>query len=315
MSRALYVVLAHDNAARVERLAQAILHSSPDAAVLVAWDDRGSVALPAPSDPRVEVFSHGRASDWGSWELVEATLDALRLAQTRHDPDIVTVVSGDDYPVKRLDLWEDEVLAGASWVGEAAPIAYRPRWGRRQGVGDDRWTRYGYRWFRAPWSRWASRAPEWWWRAQTAIALRVEPVFGVRMVTRGRGLHYGFRRLRSPFTEARPCYYGSQWFAVTRSSLRWLLEDLSEESTLRRVFHGTVIPDESAIVTALAWRSPIGAYPPVTHVKWDAAADRPIVWTEGDLSELLASGSPFCRKVSNPASDSLLDKLDRLSRR
>lgn len=311
MTRAVYVVLAHDDQEQTNRLAAAILRSSPEARVLVAWDGR-TRAAPGSLDPRTEVFVHGRRSDWGSWELVEATLDALRHARDRHDPDLTVLISASDYPVRRLCDWEDEAVAAASWVGDAAPLTYQPRWGRALGVGDDRLTRYSFRWRRALWSRWASRAPRWWWRVHAAVFLRVEPILGARMVTRGRGLHYGVRRIRSPFSLAHPCYFGSQWFAATRIVLNELLDDdFAPRSRLRQVYRHTVIPDESAIVTALAWRRPASDLPPVTHVRWDVAADQPVVWTLEDLPELRESGSPFCRKVDSVKSASLLDALDR----
>lgn len=313
MTEFVYVVLAHDRWEQTTRLAHAVLRSSPNARVLIALDGRSAGEPPVSHEPRVEILVHGRASDWGSWELVEATLDALRLARARYDPDMVVLISGSDYPVRRLGEWETEALRGGAWHGEAHPLVYRPRWGRRLGVGDDRLTRYAYHWVQAPWSRWASSAaPRWWWRAHEAAALRLEPLFGVRVVARGRGLHYGLRRALDRFDAAHPCYIGSQWFAASRHALAALLdEDFGPRGRLRRIYRHTVIPDESAIVTALAWRSPRSTLPPVTHVRWDAAADQPVVWTIDDLPELIESGSPFCRKVDPVLSASLLDELDR----
>lgn len=71
-----YVVLAHDPGPQTTRLVHAILRSSPAGRVLVALDGRGGAELSTSDDPRIEVLVHGYASDWGSWELVEATLEA-----------------------------------------------------------------------------------------------------------------------------------------------------------------------------------------------------------------------------------------------
>lgn len=307
-----YVVLAHDPGPQTTRLVHAILRSSPAGRVLVALDGRGDAELSISDDPRIEVLVHGYASDWGSWELVEATLEALRHARDRYDPDLVVLISGSDYPVIPLGDWEAAALAEDAWHGEAGVLAYRPRWGRQLGQGDDRLTRYTYRWFRPPWADWARRAPRWWWRVHAAVALRAEPIFSVRVVARGRGLHYGFRRARTPFGPAHACFIGSQWFAAPRRVLADLLdEELAAGGRLRRFYRRSVIPDESAIVTALEWRSPKSSMPPVTHVRWDVTADRPVVWTVEDLPEILQSGAPFCRKVDLVRSASLLEELDR----
>ncbi|MES2865888.1 MAG: hypothetical protein V4703_03910, partial [Actinomycetota bacterium] len=135
-------------------------------------------------------------------------------------PQLVALISGDDYPMRPLPEWEQEALVADSWIGQARALQYAPRWGRRRGEGDDRWTRYAYRWFRSPGNALHVRPPATvenaWVRVRTAVALRLEPVFSVRMVARGRGLHYGLRRLRSPFTDRRPCWFGAQWLAVRR---------------------------------------------------------------------------------------------------
>lgn len=311
-TRATYAVLSHEDPQQVQRLVGAILRSSPDASVVVACDAR-TVGPPEFDDTRVDVFAHGRRSDWGSWDLVEATLDAFTRARTVFDPELVVLVSGQDYPMRVLPDWEREALAADGWIGTAAPIEYRPRWGRKTGEGDDRLTRYTYRWFRAPWAEWARTAGPRWWRMNTAIALRLEPVFNVRVVPRGRGLHYGVRRFPRPFSADRPCYVGSQWLALRRNELDSLLDvDFAVGSRWRRVYRRTVIPDESALVTALSRRGPAAVLAGVTATNWDVVADRPLTRVLDDLPALLATGSPFCRKVDPVASATLMDELDRL---
>jgi hypothetical protein len=313
-ARTAYVVLTHQDWPQAKRLATAILASSPAARVVIAHDARRESFPSAVDDPRIDVFEHGRASDWGSWELVEATLDAFARARSRFDPQLVCLISGNDYPVRQLPAWEAGALAADGWIGTAEPLLYTPRWGRRRGEGDDRWTRYAYRWFRSPFARSGRKTARWWVRLRSAIVLRLEPLIGLRIVGRGRGLHYGVRRLPAPFPPGRPCYLGSQWLAVRRSELDRLLDrDFAAGSRLRRIYAHSIIPDESALVTALSSMQRPSTQPPVTHVRWDAARDQPITWTLENLGELRASGSPFCRKVDPIASGELLDELDRLA--
>lgn len=319
--RAAYVILTHGDWPQTQRLIRAIRSSSPEAFVLVAHDGRRVRFPQHVADPRVEILDHGLASDWGSWELVEATLVALERVRERVDPDLVCLISGQDYPVRPLAEWESEAVAAESWVGTAEALHYTPHWGTRRGEGQDALTRYTYRWFRSPASHFGSRLgggrfAAAWKRVRGAVALRLEPAFSVRVVTRGRGVFYGIRRIRTPFTADRPCYLGAQWVAVRRRELGWLLdEDLAARSPLRRLYRHTIIPDESALVTPLSWRaSPSASLAPVTLVTWDPALDQPTICTMDDLDRIVRSGSPFCRKVDPEQSATLMDELDRITR-
>jgi hypothetical protein len=310
-----YVVLTHKDWPQVERLVRAILTSSPEAFVLVAHDNRVTRFPDGVDDTRVEIFEHGLSTDWGSWELVEATIRAFERVRHQVDPALVVLISGQDYPVRRLVDWEAEVLAAEGWVGTAEEVRYTPYWGRRRGEGQDLLTRYTHRWFQTPFARRGMRL-----RGRTgrllrhirgAVALRTEPVLSVRIVSRGRGVFWGIRR-RTPFSPERPCYYGSQWVALRRSELDHLLDEaFAPGSRLRRFYRHTIIPDESAIVTPLSWRAEPADLPSVTRVVWDSVLDQPTVCTIDDLEELERSGSAFCRKVDPTASAALMDALDR----
>lgn len=313
--RTAYVVLTHADWPQTERLVRAIRRSSPGSYVLVWHDERMTQFPGAVEDPGVEICAHGLATDWGSWELVEATLLAFEHVRERVDPALVVLVSGQDYPVRRLAEWEAEAIASESWVGDAMPLRYTPRWGRRRGEGRDEYTRYTHRWFQTPFARLGIRlrgaAGDRLRQVRAALALRLEPVLSVRVVSRGRGVFWGVRR-RTPFSAEHPCHLGSQWLALPRPLLDRLLDkDLAPGSRLRRFYRRTIIPDESALVTPLSWRAKPAPLPPVTYALWDAEQDRPVTWSIDDLDALERSGSPFCRKLDPVTSADLLDELDR----
>ncbi len=313
-----YVVLTHRDWPQVKRLIGAILASSPAGRILVWHDNRQEDFPNTFNDPRVEIRLHGLKTDWGSWDLVAATLLAFTYARDRFAPDLVCLISGQDYPIRPLGPWEEEAMSADSWIGDAEALSYMPRWGRRLGEGRDEWTRYAYRWFQTPAAhagiRLRGRAERTWRRVRDAVSLRVEPAISLRVVSRGRGVHYGIRRLRSPFSAQRPCFYGSQWLAVRRPELDWLLTELRPTSRLRRAYESSIIPDESALVTALGWRARPSQLPPVSLVDWDPAQDQPTIRTLADLPKLIESGSPFCRKVDPVSSASLMDVLDTIVR-
>lgn len=308
-----YVILSHRGGEQLRRLVEAILDSSPGSQVFVAHDAR-RVAPPTFSDDRVHVRSHGLATDWGSWDLVLATLQAFAWARDVADPALVVLVSGQDYPAVHLEAWERRVVASGGWVGEAHPLTYRAHWGRQHGEGDDDLTRYTYRWYPVRPTGLARHVPATavarFAHYRIALAHALEPAVGLRFVARGRGTHVGIRRLRTPFTPQEPCVKGSQWVAITRDLLDHLLAETNEGSPWRRYFRRTVIPDE-ALIPTLLWRlrRPMEGGP-VTYVEWSAALDAPRTLTLEDLPTIRASGAAFCRKVDPVASSALLDALD-----
>lgn len=313
-----YVVLSHRNPEQVARLVRRILELSPDAAVLVRHDARTSPA-PVVAAPRVRVESHTDTPDWGSWDLLQASLDALRRAVQLFDPQLLVLVSGQDHPCRQLDRWEREIAAaGGGWVcAYLHPLRYRPRWGRAYGSGDDTLTRYVYRWYPLPGGRWLHRSG-----SRTAGVLRgllvrlghhLEPVLAVRTVTRGRGYHVGLRALRTPFGPGSPCQMGSQWLATDRRGLDEIERALAGDRVLRRTYRRAVIPDESCFQTVLARTRPPLPGLAVSHVVWEAERDAPRTLTLADLDGVLASGAAFCRKVEPGVSDALVAELDRLA--
>ncbi|GAB3880244.1 core-2/I-branching beta-1,6-N-acetylglucosaminyltransferase family protein [Terrabacter terrigena] len=305
---AAYVVLSHTEPEQVTRLVEAVLASSPAASVLVTHDARRHPA-PVIGDERVRVVSHGRPTDWGSWELVEVTLEAMRAARDAVDPDLVVLVSGQCYPVRPLAAWEDELRAAGGWQGTARPLDYTPAWGARYGRGDDELTRYTYAWFRTRPLDGPVRRDTSLGRVARALAHRVEPVAALRLVDRGRGVHVGVRR-RMPAPAAR-IHLGSQWLAVDRQRLELVLQGLAPGAALRSVYERSVIADESALQTVLANAAPPAVARPVSYSVWLPEADTTRTFTLDDLAEIRASGSPFCRKVHSERSATLMDALDR----
>ena len=223
--------------------------------------------LPAPSfiDERVQVWTHQLATDWGSWELVEASLGGFRRARDAIDPDLVVLVSGQCHPAVDLAAWEREVLASGGWQGQSRSVTYCPRWGGAYGVGDQTMTRYSYRW----WPRRCS-TPCCGVRGASpvdcgAIAHCTEPLFSLRNVERGRGAYVGLRRARSPFTVDAPCQVGSQWLALDRTGVDQVLTELAPGAALEQVYRHTIIPDESALQTVLARHHPPAIARTVSH--------------------------------------------------
>ncbi|WP_020144756.1 hypothetical protein [Terracoccus sp. 273MFTsu3.1] len=305
-----YVVLSHTEADQVTRLVHAILRSSPEASVFVTHDARRTPA-PVIDDDRVHVRSHGRPTDWGSWDLVEVTLEAMREARDTVDPDLLVLVSGQCYPVRPLAAWEDELVAAGGWQGTARELAYAPAWGSRHGAGDDERTRYTHRWYPVGALDGTLRSGRLPGRALWALAHRTEPLLSLRLVARGRGAHVGIRGRMPSGPSA--IHLGSQWLAVDREHLDLVLRELEDGTPLRRLYERSVIPDESALQTVLARHRPPTVASPVSYSVWVPEDDATRTFELGDLDAIRASGSPFCRKVHTVRSAELMDALDRVN--
>lgn len=315
--RAAYVVLSHRYTDQVSQLVDATIRLSPSSGVLVYHDAR---ACPPPvlDHPNVRVVAHRTAADWGSWELVESTIAAMGIAVRTFDPEMLVLVSGQDHPTRNLAHWERDFFAtGGGWIGEAHHLVYKPRWGKPYGVGDDDLTRYIYRWYRVPGSRWLGRS-EW----APAVAARsllmkvghyAEPAVSVRNAARGRGIHLGLRAIRGPLGRRRPCYKGSQWLAIERSHWDEMLHRHHYDVELRAAYRRSIIPDESYLQTILMSLGPPQTGPPLTYVDWRVAEDAPKSLSLEDLNRVLDSGSPFCRKIEPGISDALVERLDALA--
>jgi hypothetical protein len=312
-----YLVLSHCDVAQVQRLAQEIVRRSADARVLIAHDDR-AVAPPVVRHPRVRVWVHGAETNWGSWELVQVTIDGLRRLREWTDPDMVALASGQDYVCGDLSRWESVFLeGGGGWVGSAVPLEYTPRWGRHRGIGNDHWNRYHYRWVDLP--AVIDRVPivalrQLLVRARESFFLRVEPILAYRVVRRAGRRVVGIRS-RASWTGERPVYKGQQMLAVDRRLLDRLLEALQSRRDIVRHYRRSVIPDESLLQTLLSWEQAPRPDMLLTYIGWDTETDGGRYLHLGDLDAVVASGAALCRKVSTAQSGVLCDALDRRWRR
>lgn len=314
--RCVYVVLTHGLPKQAGRLISAIRRLSPQSGLVVVHDSRGGPPPKAPAQSSV-ILEHGLNSDWGSWELVEATLMGLQQARARFHAQMYVVLSGQDYPTVDLDAWEAGFVEAGGWQGFAEPVAYRPRWGRPHGDGNDNYTRFHYTWFRLPGGKKLGESESFWARNSRWLLWRLahylEPALDVRHVARGRGLHVGVRSWFGPLARSVPLALGSQWLAMDSKALDAVLDRHSTDQRLRRQFQRSIIPDEGYIQTLLHSESTLRSGPALMYVRWNPELDRPETLVDSDLDVILASGSPFCRKLEPGVSDRLMSLLDQRS--
>lgn len=308
-----YLVFCHRQPELVVRLARAVTGFSPAAEVVVRHDRPGlfdGVELP----PRTRELVSTTTITWGSWAMVAAQLEALEWVDRHVDPDWTVLVSGQDYPVRDLGAWEDEVVASGvdAWVA-ARPLDPTRRESRTMEREDWLTRRYTYRWrplprtrperwahpvvrrvARAAWYRWGSRLQVGW---------------AVNEMPRGLPWMVG-RRLPAPVRSARSPWYGEQWMALDRAAAAAVVETDARDRAVRQRFERSLIPDESYFQTVVC------SDPTLT------VADRSLSWkhftgfdphprevTVDDVETARTAGRPFVRKVDLSA-PAVLDRLD-----
>ena len=140
-----YIVISHRNPEQVLRLVRTLRAGNPDAPLVIHHDDRQAQldtrALDALAD--VQLVRPPSAVAWGWASQLDVLLRCLAWALERIAFDWLTVLSGQDYPIRPLAEIERDLLDSAyDGYVEGAMVA-PPRWTR--GELDEFSSRYFYR--------------------------------------------------------------------------------------------------------------------------------------------------------------------------
>ena len=288
MVRIAYCLLVHKNPDQVKRLLQAIRHPGDRYYVNVFRARRRSARVPWEAaftecrDMSVEV-AYRYSSGWGNFNLVAATLDAMRFFQ-RTEYDLFVNLSGQCYPIKPAEGIRMPHEGGArthmeyeGYPSEAFTHGIDPISGRSYRKSElERFTHWNYR-----------------------IALRE---FGVvlKVPRWHKRLPEGLRPFR-----------GSQWFYMKREHVNYVLEYLDRHPAVVRFFRRSSVPDDVFFQTVLL-NSP--HFSEVTN-SWTRyvvfSGGRPKILTIDDLPQLLAAPYDYARKFDLTVDPAVFDELDR----
>jgi hypothetical protein len=224
--------------------------------------------------PRVSV-------EWGEWSVVKATLNCLEeIDKAGWEPDYVYLLSGLDYPIRprsHLEAFLSRNM-GDEFI-ESVP-SDTTQWVK---TGPQK-ERYLYRW---PFN----------WRRQprlTELSLKVQ-----KMVRKERG-----------FVRGLPPFIGSQWWVLTWSTLKKVLE-ISRSHDIIDFFKTTLIPDElffQTLVRHIASDDKIVNCSLTLYQFSDYGY--PIVYYSDHVDYLLRQPFFMARKMS-PRDSALRDRLDQ----
>ncbi|HWD76092.1 MAG TPA: beta-1,6-N-acetylglucosaminyltransferase [Solirubrobacteraceae bacterium] len=313
-----YVVLCHHKAPQVLRLARTIRRLSPRARVLIRHNQPSGYIDAEPARAAgADLLVSSLPTRWGGWSLVSATIEAFEDARRRYDPDWMVLISGQDYPIRRLHEWERELLTGdhdavvpAERLGEGR-FGLRPREAR-----DGLVMRYTHRWYRLPQLGVVPRLPRRLVRVVRAVWYRyiydLQALVTLNELPRGQGWMLGIRRHRVPWTPGIASYKGEQWLALSRRALAASL-DGERARSWQRFFATTLVPDEAYFPTALINDRAIRVNRSrVSWLRWeeDVTKPHPVTLDRATLAEAVASGAPFARKFDEDAAPGLLDVVD-----
>jgi hypothetical protein len=213
---------------------------------------------------------------WGDFSLVHATLGCLKaLNNLDTDFDFVTLLSGQDYPVKPRSFFSEYL---ASRRGQCLMFIYP--------FPFPDWVNGGYH-----------RLPTW------RIPLPGKPrrILPPQLV--------GFRHKKLPF--GYHPFGGSQWWCLPGEAVQYVHEFVEAHPVFVHYFRQAMIPDEMFFHTILG-NSHFEIDPGsnnITYAKWRGGPN-PIVLTAADLDEITDSDYLFARKFDINEDPELLDRID-----
>lgn len=303
-SRFCYVLMCHADPGGILRVVGRIRELSPDAAIVVRHSVPGLVSR-EDLEP-LGATAHRSDIDivWGDWSMTRAALEALEHVRRTVDAEHVVLLSGQDYPIRDLAAWEDEVQR----VGVDALIDVYPP------MTDD----WHYRW-------WTVEPPH-----VGPVLVRRAVKLGWRLVARrfrSVVMFYQGRRdprwilgLRRPELLRHPApvdvLKGALWVTLTGRAVDSLLQRHHEDRRTRDFFRTVRIPDESYIQSLLLADDQLRIMDcPTTFARFRYDEWSP-TWL--DLDELaLAARTPaaFARKLPADVDDAVVAEADRLCAR
>lgn len=217
---------------------------------------------------------------WGSFRMVEAELELLRVALSLGPFRYFVLLSGDSYPIVSNNRMQN-LLSGnteyihLSMMTENSPFAKLDRISTYYVPARVRYT---------PWQNYANlilnKLPERNWR-------------------KGLGGLQAFG--------------GPQWWALSRSCVEYILRFDKSNPRFRRTFFWSFVPDEMFFHTIVA-NSPFAANAKddLMYTDWQRnPPPHPAHLKEADFPFLQESGKAFARKIDESVSPGICDLIDR----
>jgi Core-2/I-Branching enzyme len=301
-----YVVLAHSKHKQLLRLLQTIRASSPGAAILLHYDAKASLPDRALLDAiNVRLVEPRHSVQWGDVSQVNVLLACIAYAVSNFDFEWLTIITGQDYPVRPLSIAETELRSsGFDAFVKAAPAAqYR--------------SRYYLRYWSLPRFPYTHRLPGWvlsslqWMRRNLN---QRQPLLRIEGGPRGSPLSLGIFSRKHPFDQEFICYKGSDWFSLSHRAATYLPDfNLTNPAVLGHYRH-TYLPSESYFQTVLWNAKDLKVCDDHRRfILWDdTKLAHPVTLTMQHFDAMISSGKDFGRKFDMDVDAEVLDRLDEV---
>lgn len=281
---------------------------SPESAILIHHDAK------SPPPPEAMLQELGAAlvtprvsAAWGDFSLVEAMRYGINYAREHIDFDWFVMLSGQDYPLRPLDVSEEELRRSSydAFV-RASPVDDGPYAHR-----------YYLRYWKFPSFPYTHRLPRLLIRLlQKSRQLLNQKCHWIRIQPGSKGApsRVGVGLIGHPFSSTFVCHKGSQWVTLSRRAIDYLCRFEVDRPEVLNHYRRTFIPDESYFQTILCNASELRVCDDHRRfILWDdAKLAHPITLSMTHFDSMVHSGKDFGRKFEMAIDSEILDALDKV---
>jgi len=275
-----YLILVHNNFRHLDRLINAL--NDADCTFFIHLD-RKVVQEYFPQYDNVEVIPERTDINWGGFSMVEATLALMKRGmEYSPDADHYVLISGVDYPVRSKEFLYQQLEKGKEYIDIApVPVPFKPL------------ERYEYYYF----------------DYDRRNLKYYHPKFLAEVLLKKLKI-----KRKAPFR----VYAGTQWFALTRECVQYILTTVREDKRYMDFFLHTLVPDEAFFQTIIG-NSPFlqNTAASLTYTDWEVAVppatieERHIDFLEShiEFNDEYGQRYPYFARKFNDGSEKLLEKI------
>lgn len=308
-----YLILSHKQPGQLLRLVGALRDGDPDSEIVIHHDLKAVDLDVAVFEPySVRLIPDRVSVVWGDFSMVQSMLTSFKWMLKNINFDWVFVLSGQDYPIRPLNLVGQE-LSRLKCDAHINGRVYDVPGIWPEGLG---LSRYFFQYVQVPRNNYYYLIPE----ILRNVVGRTRKLTNssqglVRLYPRylNRPPLLGIRSLRHPFSDSFRCYVGSQWFDARKACIEYIVDFSEKNARMVGYYRRTMIPDESFFMTIL-YNCHLFKIENDNkrYVNWssDNNASSPLAICMDDLPKLFSSGKYFARKFDFDSHPAVLDAVD-----
>jgi hypothetical protein len=277
-----YLILAHADYRHLDSLINAL--DDKDVFFFIHIDKKAKVHYQN-SKNNVFILKERITVNWGGFSMVEATLNLMEFAVRTINEGYYCLISGGDYPIKNNDFVKEALSKNCEYIDILpAPLQNKPM------------KRFKFLYFDID-------------RRNKNLSY-----YFYTIVERSLRILYGKRDM--PFE----IFVGSQWFALTKECVDYILNTIKNRPEYIRFFRYTLVPDEAFFQTIIGNSEFYSKTKPnLTFQDWNAIPAPAMI--SGKHIELFKQKSefeddwgrriPFFTRKFNDQSKAIIERIER----